>query len=241
MNRNSLQSVSLMKNTRSYVLLFVLAILNCCFGYYVGVTHNPFVDPSSIVIPHKDLRLRFTGVSRDYSGARFASIGKQREIDISHVKFEFLGQRLYQFYYDRKIGYILTYKISTTDPKRPLAHTSDVEWDECGKVLKGKSHDLELRIDVDDPQWTFSFADGRNTEHWHDNGEIMCVSSVDFYTNRVSTWDDRSYKDTITIATELMDGIMWTGKPREPLPLHSVVVDFYVKPVHPIISEYVGQ
>lgn len=170
-----------------------------------------------------ELKLSFIGASTPWRWQPSDSV------DVSHLKFELMSQRLHQFHESGDIGYILRYKIKTTDPAKPIATVSDLVRDEHGYVKSLNQHPTCLKLELNNPDYKFVWAEGLYTEHWKPDGEIQCVSSVDFHSNRVSSIREKE-GNFIEISVHPDDGYYSTGGPIDAIPLHSVEIDFYVRP-----------
>lgn len=156
-------------------------------------------------------------------------------IKMGDVEFVREGQRSYQWFKTNKMGYIVRYKIKSTDPKKSLAYYDPVEREEpCGKIKYPITpHSLSLmpipKIS-NGTSWKIYRIDGLMTEHWKPDGSIQCVSSCGFKDHvNINYFIDRNVME---LENKPLDG-WWDDKrdhPNDDIPLHVVEVDFYFHP-----------
>ena len=165
-----------------------------------------------------DLRLSFVGME---------GIGSD-STDISHVDFEFKGQRVYQYFHDGEIGYILRYTIKSKDPAKPLAYSDRVKRKEDGTLDTYQMHNLIVNVSVNDPKWKFVLMEGRGWECWKPDGSVQCVGGFGHDSVRLLHFSQPN--SMISLWSTPEDGFYSTGEPKNATPVHKVDVDFYIHP-----------
>lgn len=87
--------------------------------------------------------------------------------NVDQVRVEFDGKpRLYQFHFDRSIGWIVRCKLSAYDNTTPICSTTNVVRDSCGLVIDHKTRRLDWHVNASG-NWKFVSAEHRGGD-WCD-------------------------------------------------------------------------